>query len=122
MNSKIHRYYCRAVLMVLFMVTTIHFAIAQHEGHGGGDIPSSPSEEKVVSYNFVCPMHPDVVSDNEGICYKCGMNLEKKELKNKSSREAYFVCPQHTEKKYDKKGKCEKCGKKLKKKIFYSYE
>lgn len=27
---------------------------------------------------YTCPMHPDIVSDNPGICPKCGMNLIKK--------------------------------------------
>jgi len=28
---------------------------------------------------YVCPMHPDVISDKEGKCSKCGMALVKKQ-------------------------------------------
>lgn len=27
---------------------------------------------------YVCPMHPDVISDHAGRCPKCGMTLEMK--------------------------------------------
>jgi hypothetical protein len=27
---------------------------------------------------YACPMHPDITSDHEGICSKCGMELIKK--------------------------------------------
>ena len=27
--------------------------------------------------NYVCPMHPDVISDKPGICSRCGMKLQK---------------------------------------------
>lgn len=30
---------------------------------------------------YQCEMHPEVTSDKPGTCYKCGMNLEKKEKK-----------------------------------------
>lgn len=28
---------------------------------------------------YICPMHPDVVSNERGKCPKCGMNLEPRE-------------------------------------------
>ena len=28
---------------------------------------------------YSCPMHPEVRSDREGTCSKCGMKLEKQE-------------------------------------------
>lgn len=34
--------------------------------------------EAVPALTYVCPMHPEVTSDHEGRCPKCGMNLEPK--------------------------------------------
>ncbi len=36
----------------------------------------STGEEKVM---YTCPMHPEVISETEGTCPKCGMNLVIKE-------------------------------------------
>jgi hypothetical protein len=30
---------------------------------------------------YQCPMHPEVISDKQGSCPKCGMELEKMEKK-----------------------------------------
>ncbi len=35
-------------------------------------------EKKIETAAYVCPMHPDVTSDHEGKCNKCGMDLKKK--------------------------------------------
>ena len=35
------------------------------------------SDQPGTSSGWVCPMHPEVVSDKPGSCPKCGMNLEK---------------------------------------------
>ena len=126
MKQKIHISHLKSVLMIIvFVITTIPFAIAQHGGHGGGGgAPSSSQEEKVISYNYVCPMHPDVMSDNPGTCPKCGMNLERKKVAEGklTSKNVYFTCSEHTKFESDKKGKCPQCGKKLKKKKIFSYE
>lgn len=65
---------------------------AGHEHHGtsappvttsGADTssmgapPTTQPQEATAIY--VCPMHPDVVSDAPGKCPKCGMNLVKKQ-------------------------------------------
>lgn len=34
--------------------------------------------DESVSANYSCPMHPDITSDKEGKCSKCGMALVKK--------------------------------------------
>lgn len=114
--------------LTVMVITVIAFAMqarafAQHEGHGGMGVPSE-SVEKVQHFNYCCPMHPEVVSDNPGVCYKCQMNLEQKEVKNKSTenKNMYYSCMEHPAVRKNKKGKCEACGKKLKKKKIYSYE
>jgi hypothetical protein len=39
-------------------------------GHAHGGTPSQPAAV------FTCPMHPEVNSDEPGLCPKCGMKLE----------------------------------------------
>jgi len=39
---------------------------------------TTASEEAGPPALYVCPMHPEVTSDHEGRCPKCGMNLEPK--------------------------------------------
>ena len=40
-----------------------------------GTVASSVSNQKQVSKQYVCPMHPEVTSDKPGKCPKCGMDL-----------------------------------------------
>ena len=57
---------------------------------------------------YVCPMHPDVVSEEPGSCPKCGMKLLAK-----AAEETTYVCPMHPEVMSDKPDRCPKCGMKL---------
>lgn len=41
---------------------------------------------------YVCPMHPEQVSDKPGKCPKCGMDLVKKQAKEDESDEASSMC------------------------------
>jgi FtsP/CotA-like multicopper oxidase with cupredoxin domain len=68
---------------------------------------------------FVCPMHPEVRSDEPGRCPKCGMNLvpvedESGEKENARSdatpSSGEYVCPMHPEVRSDEPGSCPKCG------------
>jgi RND family efflux transporter MFP subunit len=84
-------------------------------------------DEKTVTTQYVCPMHPEVTSDKPGDCPKCGMHLVavstavKKESAppdktGKSGQAAAqaevakYVCPMHPEVTSDKPGDCPKCG------------
>lgn len=58
---------------------------------------------------YVCPMHPEVVSDHPGECPKCGMALEGEILQAPAS-ETQWVCPMHPEIVRDTPGECPKCG------------
>jgi len=57
---------------------------------------------------YVCPMHPEVVSDEPGSCPKCGMKLLAQ-----VAEETTYVCPMHPEVTSDEPGRCPKCGMKL---------
>jgi predicted RNA-binding Zn-ribbon protein involved in translation (DUF1610 family) len=70
----------------------------------------APGQETTKTKMYSCPMHPEVTSDKQGKCSKCGMNLKKIETASKS-----YVCPMHPDVTSDNPGKCSKCGMNLKK-------
>ena len=57
---------------------------------------------------YVCPMHPEVVSEEPGSCPKCGMKLLAQ-----AAEETTYACPMHPEVTSDKPDRCPKCGMKL---------
>ncbi len=87
--------------------------------------------EKHLDPTYVCPMHPQIVSDEPGTCPVCGMNLvEKKpapqpsESLEKASQETAlehaekhldptYVCPMHPQIVSDELGTCPICGMNL---------
>ena len=56
----------------------------------------------------VCPMHPEVASEEPSSCPKCGMKLLAQ-----AAEETTYVCPMHLEVTSDKPDRCPKCGMKL---------
>jgi transcription initiation factor IIE alpha subunit len=68
------------------------------------------------SVYYTCPMHSDIKMDKTGKCAKCGMDLEKHQMKstgtsgNKSDAMQSYTCPMHSEVTSEKPGKCPKCG------------
>ena len=56
---------------------------------------------------YSCPMHPEVVSAQEGKCPQCGMKLMP------TAAAATYTCPMHPEVVSEEPGKCPQCGMKL---------
>jgi len=57
---------------------------------------------------YMCPMHPDVVSEEPGRCPQCGMKLLPME-----SPQTSYVCPMHPDVTSDSPDRCPECGMKL---------
>src|SRR3954454_16130574 len=56
---------------------------------------------------YSCPMHPEVVSLEEGKCPECGMKLMP------TAGALAYTCPMHPDVVSDEQGKCPHCGMKL---------
>lgn len=68
-------------------------------------------ESTVTSFQYTCPMHSDIKSDNPGNCSKCGMKLigsAKEQMKTKEMNS--YTCSMHPEVQSDTAGTCPKCG------------
>ena len=59
--------------------------------------------------DYICPMHPEVVSDEPDDCPECGMSLEAVIVPGLESRTEY-ICPMHLEVVSQQPGDCPKCG------------
>jgi FtsP/CotA-like multicopper oxidase with cupredoxin domain len=64
-------------------------------------------EEPEGAVIYVCPMHPEVISETEGSCPECGMKLMPQ------AAPVAYTCPMHPEVVSAEQGKCPDCGMKL---------
>ncbi len=82
------------------------FLAAQTFSFAQTETSKKPEQKRTI---YTCSMHPEVVSDKEGKCPKCGMELVKKTQKKGSTEKIYEcnMCKGVTSK---KSGKCPKCG------------
>ncbi|HEX6459902.1 MAG TPA: multicopper oxidase domain-containing protein [Thermoleophilaceae bacterium] len=69
------------------------------------DMPAPDGEGPVV---YVCPMHPEVASDQPGHCPQCGMKLIAAEAPKTT-----YICPMHPEVVSEEPSHCPQCGMKL---------
>ncbi len=65
------------ILFLSMAVTTLFISSCGGENAATEESPSSTTEK----VEYTCPMHPEVISNEPGDCPKCGMPLEKKEMK-----------------------------------------
>jgi Cu+-exporting ATPase len=68
-----------------------------------------PSVASINAGNYICPMHPDVVSHQADDCPDCGMSLEPAFLPAATSQTDY-ICPMHPEVVSDQPDDCSICG------------
>lgn len=57
---------------------TMDMNAVMYPEQNGQDMNMPAGEHHAKAVTYVCPMHPEVVSDRPGTCPKCGMTLEKK--------------------------------------------
>ncbi len=84
---------------------------SQHDA-GCGDHSCTTSvadlQPAMPGVKYTCPMHPEIVQDEPGVCPKCGMALEPMGVPAMTKVE--YTCPMHPEIVQDHPGSCPKCG------------
>jgi hypothetical protein len=103
----------KKLLLIMLIIAGVFTTPAMKFAFGSNRYADQQQKKEVSSHNavkviYVCPMHPEEISDKPGKCPKCGMNLVKKEV-----AKVVYVCPMHPEEISDKPGKCPKCGMNL---------
>jgi len=74
------------LLIVLAVLFSVSVGFTQ-----GANPPGSAKQERSTAQTkgeYVCPMHPDVKSNEPGKCSKCGMNLVFREVKAETTGQA----------------------------------
>lgn len=89
------------IVLNIFSYTVI---VAQESGN------SKIIEDK----EYTCTMHPEIISNSQEFCPKCGMKLIEKGSKIEPDKKAQtYTCSMHPEVISDKAGMCPKCGMNL---------
>ncbi len=84
---------------------------AKHEHRDPVGAGTSKADRRTPTGKYVCPMHPEVVSDEPGDCPKCGMALERNPAwVAPTAGQTIYTCPMHPEIEQDHPGDCPKCG------------
>ncbi|NCG22243.1 MAG: efflux RND transporter periplasmic adaptor subunit, partial [Rhodobacterales bacterium] len=77
------------------------------------------SESAIPSSVYSCPMHPEVLADDDGRCPLCGMDLVQRPGTDEERKKVYlgggaqpgqYTCPMHPDIVQDEAGRCPKCG------------
>ena len=93
-------------LIILFAVAALVIVA------GCSDQKTDEKAKAESSQLYTCPMHPEVVSDEPGLCPECNMNLIPKEDSSGSSAQVY-TCPMHPEVTSHEPGLCPECNMNL---------
>jgi len=96
--------------MMLLIASFASFAASAQKSKANNTNTKPP----VVTVQYSCPMHPDVVSNKPGKCSKCGMDLtlsKKEQLKQEVTNT--YTCPMHQEVVSNHEGICAKCSSRL---------
>jgi putative DNA topoisomerase len=75
---------------------------------------NTDTKPTVVTVQYACPMHKNIISTEPGKCSKCGMDLaltKKEQIKHEVTNT--FTCPMHKEVISSHEGICAKCSSKL---------
>ena len=97
-------------IIILLVATFTTFGAVAQKSKGNVKNPKPP----VITIQYTCPMHSDMVSNKPGKCSKCGMDLSlsKKEQMKQEVTNTY-TCPMHKEVVSTHESICAKCSSKL---------
>jgi multidrug efflux pump subunit AcrA (membrane-fusion protein) len=105
--------------MLALLAVVAAFAGCTDPAPGSGNETAREHLARHMEPGYVCPMHPDVTSDEPGSCPVCGMDLVQKKATPRSETarehlarhmEPGYVCPMHPEVTSDEPGSCPVCG------------
>jgi Cu+-exporting ATPase len=102
--------YCRQKFLTSGPPNTRQAGDVAHEQHGQhAPRQTASSGQQQSAAKFICPMHPEVQSDQPGDCPKCGMALEPARPAARQQKVVY-TCPMHPQIEQDHPGQCPICG------------
>ena len=94
------------ILMLLVLSGTSIFA------QTGGQSKNKGSKQTSQGI-YSCPMHPEMVSNEPGVCSKCDTKMQLRRIGSKALEHTAYACVMHPEVISNKPGTCNKCNKKL---------
>ena len=108
----------RHIVIVIMVFAAAACADRSADPAGAAESAESAGEHAARHFDpaYVCPMHPDVTSDEPGACPVCGMDLVARERPETAAEHAArhfdpgYVCPMHPDVTSDEPGTCPVCG------------
>lgn len=95
-------------IKILFAIVIVLLA---NQSVNAQKVNAETNKGSTTIHTYSCPIHPDVTSDKEGNCSKCGMNLNlSPKGKIKMEVMKIYSCPMHPEIMSNNPGKCSKCN------------